>query len=112
MRVVKVAADKLKEARKRSGRTQQQVADEIGVHFTTLSQWENGHRQPDDIGHLIAYAAAVRVGDFRTLLEGDVPADDDLRAEFAAALLPIADLFATLVERAREQAAKKNRSAA
>jgi putative transcriptional regulator len=32
--------------RERLGRTQEQFAHEVGVTFSTINQWENGHRRP------------------------------------------------------------------
>lgn len=32
--------------RKRMGLTQEQFAQEVGVTFSTVNQWENGHRRP------------------------------------------------------------------
>ena len=32
--------------RKRMGLTQEQFAQEVGVAFSTVNQWENGHRRP------------------------------------------------------------------
>mgnify|MGYP006300374341 FL=1 len=36
----------VKTLRKRMGLTQEQFAKEVGVTFTTVNQWENGHRKP------------------------------------------------------------------
>lgn len=41
--------EKLKEARKRKGFTQQQVADLVGVKKNTITGYEKGDRQPDVI---------------------------------------------------------------
>lgn len=32
--------------RERMGLTQEQFAQEVGVTFSTVNQWENGHRRP------------------------------------------------------------------
>jgi DNA-binding transcriptional regulator YiaG len=32
--------------RKAAGVSQQRVADELGVHWTTVARWERGERQP------------------------------------------------------------------
>ena len=39
---------RLKEARKRSGLTQQDVASKIGIDFTTVSKYENDRSEPDN----------------------------------------------------------------
>ncbi len=36
----------VKSLRKSLGLTQEQFAKEVGVTFSTVNQWENGHRQP------------------------------------------------------------------
>jgi len=36
----------VKHLRKRMGLTQEQFAQEVGVTFSTVNQWENGHRRP------------------------------------------------------------------
>lgn len=36
----------VKRLRKRMGLTQEQFAQEVGVTFSTVNQWENGHRRP------------------------------------------------------------------
>lgn len=104
----------MKAARKRSGKTQEQVADDMTValerqepiHFTTISRWENGHNEPEDIATVVAYAGAVGVGDFRELLEGAAPAADleavEIRSRFVEALIPVADLFTQLLDEARK----------
>lgn len=39
--------DQLRAARKSAGKTQQEVADHLGVNFSTYSGYETGKRQPD-----------------------------------------------------------------
>lgn len=36
----------VKRLRERMGLTQEQFAQELGVTFSTVNQWENGHRHP------------------------------------------------------------------
>jgi transcriptional regulator with XRE-family HTH domain len=36
----------VKRLRERMGLTQEQFAREVGVTFSTVNQWENGHRRP------------------------------------------------------------------
>ena len=36
----------VKQLRERLGLTQEQFAQELGVTFSTVNQWENGHRRP------------------------------------------------------------------
>lgn len=36
----------VKRLRERMGVTQEQFAQEVGVTFSTVNQWENGRRQP------------------------------------------------------------------
>ena len=36
----------VKRLRKRMGLTQEQFAREVGVAFSTVNLWENGHRRP------------------------------------------------------------------
>ena len=46
MDIVKVG-QKIAEARKKSGMTQEELADRIGVTTQAVSKWENGHNLPD-----------------------------------------------------------------
>lgn len=50
-----MSADRLTEARNRSGYTQDQVADALGVSRVMLSYWESGKRRPNDL-QLVALA--------------------------------------------------------
>jgi putative transcriptional regulator len=45
----------VKSLRTRLGMTQEQFAKEVGVTFSTINQWENGHRRPQPflLKHLI-----------------------------------------------------------
>ena len=36
----------VKHLRERMGLTQERFAQEVGVTFSTVNQWENGHRRP------------------------------------------------------------------
>jgi transcriptional regulator with XRE-family HTH domain len=36
----------IKDLRRHLGLTQEQLAQELGVTFSTVNQWENGHRRP------------------------------------------------------------------
>lgn len=48
-------AEKIRHDRKTSGITQLELAQKIGCHMNTISDWERGENQPGDI-HLIAAA--------------------------------------------------------
>ena len=37
---------RLKEARKKKGLTQQQLGELLGVSFSTVNRWEKGHHEP------------------------------------------------------------------
>lgn len=39
---------RIRDARLKKKLTQQELADKIGVHVVTISQWENGVRKPND----------------------------------------------------------------
>ncbi len=45
----------VKSLRTRLGMTQEQFAKEVGVTFSTINQWENGHRRPQPflLKHLV-----------------------------------------------------------
>lgn len=38
--------ERIKEARKRAGLTQKQLADKLGISYVGISQWENNQRNP------------------------------------------------------------------
>jgi len=38
---------RIKQARKKVGLTKQKLAKRLGIDFTTLNKYENGHRTPD-----------------------------------------------------------------
>lgn len=54
-------SDRLKEARKKSGFTQKQLADELGVTPAMIAQYETGKRQPKS-ETLTKIAEALKVG--------------------------------------------------
>lgn len=71
-------ADALQDLRKKSALTQAQVAGKIGVHVTTVSGWENGHRTPpfhDLMRYLEAVGATLR--DLARLLEPPQSIEDE-----------------------------------
>lgn len=43
----KIIGERMKRIRKERGMTARQLADEIGVSYTTIYRWENGERIPD-----------------------------------------------------------------
>jgi len=58
----------VKALRTRRGLTQEQLAREIGVSFSTVNVWENGHRQPQPFLakrlHEMADEAGLKPGDY------------------------------------------------
>ncbi|QIK85827.1 helix-turn-helix transcriptional regulator [Erysipelothrix sp. HDW6B] len=50
---------KLKDARKSIGLTQSQLAEKTGFSQNTISNWENGVREPESIGDLVSIASAL-----------------------------------------------------
>lgn len=64
----------IKELRTALGLTQEALAHELGVSFTTVNGWENGHRRPQPYlaRHLLSLAekAGVDPGAFRRLAGG------------------------------------------
>ncbi len=44
-----MTADEVQELRRRLGLTQEQMAHELGVSWTTVSRWENGHFRPSGL---------------------------------------------------------------
>ena len=51
----------VKRLRERMGLTQEQFAREVGVTFSTVNQWENGHRRPQPylLNRLLEMEAAL-----------------------------------------------------
>lgn len=47
-----------KQRREEKGLTLKQLALEVGVHYSDLSRWENGRREPR-LRHLAAWASAL-----------------------------------------------------
>ena len=39
----------IKELRKRLGLTQQQLADNLGIHRVTVVMWESNHKRPSNL---------------------------------------------------------------
>lgn len=54
---------KLKSLRKRAGHTQKELADAMGVHFTSVSRWERYGELPEDRLPELAEALGVEVAD-------------------------------------------------
>lgn len=54
----------VKRLRERMGLTQEQFPQEVGVTFSTVNQWENGHRRPHPylLKRLLEMEASVQGG--------------------------------------------------
>ena len=93
----------LRELRQARGLTIRAVADEVGVHFTTISKFENGHERPGE--QTIRALAAVLIADAEGLLAlaGKVPAELAQRAardpQFALLLRRLPALPAATLDR-------------
>lgn len=46
-------AQKIKEIRKQLGLSQEQLAREIGVTFSTVNRWENGKTKPNNLARKV-----------------------------------------------------------
>ena len=73
----------VKSLRERLGLTQEQFAREVGVAFSTVNQWENGHRHPQPflLKRLREMEAASGKGSVRALDQRRGPG---LQAEVAS----------------------------
>lgn len=60
----------LRERRKTKNLTQEQAAEQIGVHPVTLSGWERGTKPSWDAMTKIADWAGVTLDELRTIVEG------------------------------------------
>lgn len=45
----------VKEVRRRLDISQQELATALGINFTTINRWENGHVQPSKMGQKCFY---------------------------------------------------------
>lgn len=72
-------SDRLREARKRSGLTQMQIAEKLGITAQSYSQYETGKRQPKaETLKRIADALGVLPGDLRQ--DGFYPTSQEIAA--------------------------------
>lgn len=72
-------SDRLREARKRSGLTQMQIAEKLGITAQSYSQYETGKRQPKaETLKRIANALGVLPGDLRQ--DGFYPTSQEIAA--------------------------------
>lgn len=75
---------RLTATRKQRGKTQQALADEVGIHVTQLRRYEGGKAQPT-IGVLKDLAVALRVSaDALLFEENERGPTDDMRLQFEA----------------------------
>ncbi len=89
MDTVKVGRN-IAEARKRSGLSQEELAEKIGVTAQAVSKWENGHNTPDlDNLFLLADAAGTS---YRVLL-GDPEAIDPAELDIRERLFREANMY-------------------
>lgn len=85
------AAAELREARRRAGLTQAQLADRVGTSQATLSAYENGHKQPsvDTLSRLLAATGS------RLAVESDrQPLRQPSRSQLARAARSLTDVLA------------------
>ena len=52
----------IRELRQLTGRIQEQFAAVLGVSFSTLNRWENGHMQPPPLALRQIYAVLAQLG--------------------------------------------------
>lgn len=72
-------SDRLREARKRSGLTQMQIAEKLGITAQSYSQYETGKRRPkEETRKRIADALGVLPGDL--LQDGFYPTSQEIAA--------------------------------
>ena len=71
--------ERLKEARKNTGMTQEQVAEKILVSRVTLSHWENGKSLPD-IASLISLSDLYQIS-LDELVKGDSKMTDKVKKD-------------------------------
>ena len=71
--------ERLKEARKKTGMTQDQVAEQIMVSRVTVSHWENGKTLPD-ISSLISLSDLYEIS-IDKLLKGDPKMEEKVRKD-------------------------------
>lgn len=71
--------ERLKEARKKSGMTQDQVAEQIMVSRVTVSHWENGKSLPD-IASLISLSDLYQIS-LDELLKGDPKMEEKVKKD-------------------------------
>ena len=72
-------SDRLREARKRSGLTQMQIAEKLGITAQSYSQYETGKRRPkEETRKRIADALGVLPGDL--LQDGLYPTSQEIAA--------------------------------
>lgn len=71
--------ERLKEARKKTGMTQDQVAEQIMVSRVTVSHWENGKTLPD-IASLISLSDLYKIS-LDELLKGDPKMEEKVKKD-------------------------------
>jgi transcriptional regulator with XRE-family HTH domain len=96
--------ERLRAAIDDSGRTQGEVAEEVGAHPNQVSQWVNGRGKPDS-RHLINLANALGV-DLNWLLlgRGHTPPRRDRERELARRLTELAPQLTEVVKLAQREA--------
>ena len=72
-------SEKLKEARQKSGMTQEQVADKIMVSRVTVSHWENGKSLPDIVS-LISLSDLYSIS-LDELVKGDLKMTEKVKKD-------------------------------
>jgi transcriptional regulator with XRE-family HTH domain len=58
----------LRRIRKESGLTQEQLARDLNVSFSTLNRWENGHASPSRLARMRLVDYCVRTGVSRDII--------------------------------------------
>ncbi len=99
-------AQRLREARRRKGLSQNELGERINVHFNSIGAWENGARTPD-LPKLMALADALGASVAYLTGETESPEPEPDHSEDAV-IAPGLAFWGNVVDAARRAASRRN----